>query len=302
MKRNPITLLTGAILVVIFGLMLFTFQVRTTEVAIVTFFGKYSRSLTEPGFYWRLPYPINIVRRFDKRVQNFERKFEQTTTRDSINILCTVYAGWNISDPKLYLETQGGDELKAENALESQLRNVKNGVLGKHNFSELVSTNQADLKFDQVEQEMLKDIQPQAQKNGMNVQFIGIKQLGLPETITQAVFERMRRERQILVKQYQTEGDKEAQFIRAKADSDANKVLSEARAREIEITSQAEAKASEYYRVLQQNPDLANFMFQRTALEKSLKDRTTLILDQQTPPFNMLKGVTTFQNATNASK
>jgi hypothetical protein len=40
--------------------------------------------------------------------------------------------------------------------------------------------------------------------------------------------------------------------------------------------------------VFQQNPQLATFLFQRKALEQSLKERTTFILDQQTPPFQLL--------------
>ena len=39
MRRNPLTLVIGLLLIFIFGLLLFTFQVRTTEVAVVTTFG-----------------------------------------------------------------------------------------------------------------------------------------------------------------------------------------------------------------------------------------------------------------------
>ena len=47
-------------------------------------------------------------------------------------------------------------------------------------------------------------------------------------------------------------------------------------------------KAQEYYRVFEKNPELAVFLFQLRALEQSLKDKSHLILDQQTPPFNLL--------------
>ena len=291
MKRNPITFITGGVLLVIFVLMLFTFQVRQTEIAVVTTFGKYSRSVTEPGFQWRAPWPVQKVYEFDNRIQNFERKFEQTTTRDGINVLITVYAGWRVADPKTFLESLNGDVLHAEQALEPLIRNMKNGVISQHGFADLISTNQANLKFDQIEQEMLAAVQGQAKTNyGLEVKFLGIKQLGLPESITSKVFDRMKAERQTRVKQFQTEGEKEAKIIRAQADSLANKILAEAKGNAIEVTGAAEAKASESYKVMQQNPELANFLFQRNALEQSLKDRTTLILDQQTPPFNMLNG------------
>ena len=40
MKRNLLTVIVGAVLVVIFALLLFVFQVRQSETAVVTTFGK----------------------------------------------------------------------------------------------------------------------------------------------------------------------------------------------------------------------------------------------------------------------
>ena len=49
MKRNTLTLVIGAVLILIFALLLFTFQVRKSEVAVVTTFGKPTRNVTAPG-------------------------------------------------------------------------------------------------------------------------------------------------------------------------------------------------------------------------------------------------------------
>lgn len=289
MKRNPITWITGGVLVLIFALMLFTFQVRQTNVAVVTTFGKFSRSVTNAGFQLRLPWPIQDVYQFDNRIAVFDKKYEQTLTHDAINVLITVYAGWRVADPRLFLESLGGDPLRAENALEPAVRNAQNIVIGRHNFSELISTNVNELKFDQMEQEMLADIRERARTDyGLDIQFVGIKQLGLPESISAQVFERMRQERQTKVKTFEGEGAKEAQTIRTLADKDAARILDEARAKAIEIGGAAEATASASYKVLQQNPELAIFLFQRKALE-SLKERTTLIVDQNTTPFNLMR-------------
>ncbi len=48
MKRNLLTLITGAVLVVIFTLLLLVFQVRQSEVAVVTRFGRPDRTKAEP--------------------------------------------------------------------------------------------------------------------------------------------------------------------------------------------------------------------------------------------------------------
>jgi len=290
MKRNPITLVTAGLLSVIFVMMLFAFQVRKTDIAVVTTFGRFSRAIAEPGLQWRLPWPVQKVYKFDNRIHNFERgKFEQITTRDAISVLVHVYAGWRVTDPRLFMESFNGDMTKAETALEPLVRNIKSTVIGRHPFSDLVSTNQSDLKFDLIEKEMLDGIQEQARsKYGIEIRFLGIKQLGLPESITAKVFERMRAERMTKVRQFQTDGEREGKIIRAQADSQANKILADARATAIEITGAAEAKANEHYRTFQQDPELANFLFSLRAMEQSLKERTTLILDQQTAPFNML--------------
>jgi len=59
------------------------------------------------------------------------------------------------------------------------------------------------------------------------------------------------------------------------------------------MRGEGEAKAAEYLHVFQQNPDLANFIFRLNALEGSLKDRSTLVFDQHTPPFDLFSGVST---------
>src|SRR5438270_4982699 len=165
MKRNLITLITAAVLLVIFICMLFTFQVRQTEVAVVTTFGEYSRSITEPGLKGRLPWPIQKVYQFDNRMQTLERKFDETITKDQINVVIAVYVGWRIDNPKLFLESFNGDMTRAEQTLEPVLRHAKSGVLGRYNFSDLISTNQAELKFDQIEKEMLESVQAQVKTN-----------------------------------------------------------------------------------------------------------------------------------------
>jgi membrane protease subunit HflC len=291
MKKNPITLITGVVLVVLFFFMLFSYQVRETEVAVVTTFGRYSRSITEPGFRFRLPWPIEKVYEFDKRLQNFESKYEQTITRDQINIVAQVYVGWRISDPRVFLERFNGDLQEAQRTLEPVMRNAKSEVLGTHTFSDLVSTNTGAAKFDEIEQEMLGRIRQQAETlYGMKIELVGINRLGLPESITTSVFERMRAERQRLVATYETEGEREAKIIRANADGQANEILAEAKAEAIRVTGEAELKAQEFYAVFEQKPELAIFLLQLKAIEEALKERTHLILDSQTPPLNLLSG------------
>src|SRR5436309_2203179 len=177
MKRNPITMFTAAVLLVIFACMLFTFQVRQTEVAVVTTFGRYSHSVTNAGFQFRLPWPIQKVYEFDHRVQSFERKFDETITQDQINLVIAVYAGWRIADPKLFLESFNGDLTTAEQRLEPVIRNAKRWIIGQYNFSDLTSTKQAEVKFDQIERAMLDAVQANVKRTyGIGIETLGIQQ------------------------------------------------------------------------------------------------------------------------------
>jgi membrane protease subunit HflC len=103
-SKSKLTLVIGGIIIVIFVLLLFVFQVRTTEIAVVTTFGKPTRSIDEPGANFKWPWPIQKVYRFDKRIHSFEDKFEETLTGDNFNLLVMVYVGWGVSDPDVFLQ------------------------------------------------------------------------------------------------------------------------------------------------------------------------------------------------------
>lgn len=292
MKLPRITVVIALMVLGVFASILFLFQVRQTEVAVVTTFGRFSRSIQEPGLYLRWPWPVNRVYKFDNRLQAFSRKFEQTTTADGRSLVVSVFIGWQIEDSRLFVQRFAqGDTAKAEQAIEGVVRDAKNGVIGQHPFGDLISTNRQRLKLRQLESEMLSVIQKRASTNyGIRVSMLGIKQIGLPEGITSKVFDRMRAERQRLVKQYQSEGESEAIRIRAEADRVRSETLARAEAEATTMRGVAEAEAAAHYAVFQRDPELATFLIQLNGMANALKERTTLVIDPQTPPFNLLRG------------
>lgn len=290
-KRTP-TLIIGGLLLVIFLFLLFAFQVRTTEVAVVTTFGRIQGApRTEPGLYMRLPYPIQNIYKFDRRLQNFERKYEQSFTRDKKSPIISVFVGWRIADAETFLKRFNGDIVRAESSLENVVRDAKNSVIGRHDFSELVSPDPAQVRFDQIENEMKTAMADTALKTyGIAIEVVGIKQLGLPEALTAKVFDRMKTERERQVKKFIAEGESEAIRIRSEAELKRDTVLADARRQALVLRGEAEAKATEYYKVLNQDESLARFLISLNGLEATLKDRTTLILDEKTAPLNLLRG------------
>ena len=292
MKRNPITITIGLLLLFIFGLLLIFFQVRTTEVAMVTTFGKPTRPVTEAGLYGKWPWPIQQVYKFDKRIHNFESKFEQVFTADGHSLLIKIYAGWNITQPQVFFPKFGDSVPRLEDALSGLARSAYSGVVGTHPFSDFISTDEKQLKFGQIEQEILARIQKDVKANGygVEVKFVGIKRIGLPESVTKLVFERMQAERQLQVRLIEEEGRREASDIRSAANLASQNVLSEAEAEATKIRGEGDKLAAASLQVLDQEPELGKFLIQLRALEDFLKDRTTLILDTQTFPLNLLNG------------
>ena len=296
MKRNPLTITIGILLIVIFGVLLFFIQVRKSTVVVVTTFGKPTRTLSEPGLYMKWPWPIQQAYTFDQRIQNFEDKFDEALTEDSYNLLTLVYVGWRIKDPQAFFpKFANGSIPEAEKAMEGLVRSAKSAVIGKHPLSDFVSTDAKQLKFEAIESEILAIIQDQVNQKdyGIELDYLGIKKLGLPESVTQEVFKRMTSERQVLISRTQYEGESEAAKIRSAADSKSAEMLANADAEATRIKGRGQAQAAESFAIFEQNPPLANFLLSLNAMELSLKDRATLIFDNHTQPFNLFQGYST---------
>jgi len=296
MKRNLTTIAVGALLVAIFALLLFSFQVRQSEVAVITTFGKPVATYTNAGAYFKLPWPIQKVYKFDQRVQNFEDRLSENYTHDSVTIMSSVYVGWKISDGQRFLLTiRNGSVVDAQQKLEGMLRSAKNAVIGKYELADFVNSDPQQLKFEQIEKEIEQIVQSELSTNnvGIGVAFLGFKKIGLPDSVTQTVFDRMKSERQQWISRYDSEGNAEAQKIRSAAEREAAETISKAEAQAQNIRSQGEAAASKTFAVFQQNPELANFLLRIDALQKSLNQKSTLIFDERTPPFDLFRGLPT---------
>ena len=293
MKRNTVTIVVGLILLLIFSLLLFTFQVRQTEVVVVTTFDKptaiYDGS-KNPGLKFKAPRPIQKVFAFDRRIQNFEDTFEPALTQDGYNLLIAVYAGWTISNPQVFFSSfPSGTVAEAEPRIADLIRSRKQAVVGKHTFSHFVSTDEKLLQFAEIEKTMLDLVRPEAEKNyGVTIEFLGIKKLGLPESVTAKVFDRMMAERQRMADDLKARGEAEASKIKSAANLERDKILAAAEAKATEIRGQAESVAAESFAVFEKKPDLAIFLQKISALVEILKDRTTLILDERTSPLDLL--------------
>ncbi|PWU17638.1 MAG: hypothetical protein C5B50_10990 [Verrucomicrobia bacterium] len=295
MNRNLFSLVIGLVLVVIFGLLLTVFQVRQNEVAVVTRFGNPSFPLTNAGAYGKWPWPIEKVYKFDKRIQNFEDTPVQGLTRDQFALVTSVYVGWEITDPIAFFPKFAGyaDPIQAaEQLIGQRVGNTRKGIIGNHPLSDIISPTDNGTNFAAIEKEILDSVQSQLAANnyGLRLKFLGLKRIQLPESVTASVFERMTSERKVLADASQFQGEADAQKIRSEAERKAAEVLANADSEATRIRGDGEAKAAESLSVFKQDEGLASLLFKLDAIGLSLKDRSTLILDQHTPPFDLFSG------------
>lgn len=290
MNRQRLLFVAGLLVGALLIMLQLVFVVREGDAVVVTTFGKPVRAVTDAGLYGRGPWPIQRVYRFDRRIQNFEGPFEQVLTRDGKNLLISLYACWRILEPVSFLERVGSSE-QAERNLEALLRNYTSATLGRYHFAQLVNVDPEAIQFDQMEADILASLRKEAEdRYGIGVVFLGIRRIGLPESITERVFERMRAERTELAERYRSEGESEALRIRAEADSQRDQALARAEADAKRIRAEAEAEASASYAVFAEDPGFAIFLRKLDALESIMTNRTTVVLGSETEPFDLLKG------------
>jgi membrane protease subunit HflC len=292
MKRNLLIVVSGLLLALIVASMLFLFQVRQSEVAVVTTFGKLTRA-AGPGPHFKWPWPIEKVYKIDERVQNFEDSFTEDLTGDNINLLASVYVGWRITNAmEFFPKFREGSVFVAQQKLEDIVRSSKSSIVGKHPLADFVNPDPRQLRFDTIEGEIKQLVQSQLATNqyGVEIEFLGIRKLGLPEGVTEAVFTRMTSERNRLSRQFEDQGDAEAVKIYSAANRQAAEMLANAQAEATRIRGEGEAEAAKILPTFQKNPQLANFLLRIDALGQSLKEHSTLIFDDRTPPFDLFRG------------
>jgi len=294
MKKNAITIVIALALLAIFALLLFTFQVRQSEVVVVSRFLEPRRTINEPGLYLKWPWPIDSINRFDQRVQTFEDKVSEPYLADQSILLMSVYVGWRISDAKAFFpKFPGGSVLDAQNKLENMLRSAKQAVVGRHNMTDFVNSDSSQVKFNDIEAEIKASVDAELAKNnyGISIEFLGIKRIGLPESVTQSVFDRMKAERTKYITEAQSDGEAQAAKLKSAADRKAADLITDANAAATRIQGAGETEAAKTLGVFQQNPGLAVFNLELEAMKSSMSQKTTLIFDETKPPFDIFRAL-----------
>lgn len=290
MKNIAITIFI-LLVVTVLGLYLFSFQVRQTESALLMTFGKAGEGITQPGWYFKWPTPIQRVVKFDSRMRAFEADLGETTTKGAIAIIVNTYIVWQIENPLQFFNSVGTVR-EAESKLLSQINDAQNKVIGQYYFSEFINADQSKIKIEEIQEKMFVELAgPVKKEYGIKIKTLGIKQLKISKDVSEDVFRRMAAERSRMTANIIAQGTAEAIKIRTDADSKKAELLAAAHARAKAIKGEGDAQAARYYKMLEAEPKLAMFLRDIDALKKILEKRTTIVFSADSEPFKLLKGI-----------
>ena len=254
------------------------YTVHEREHAILMYFGKPEPRTIQPGLRFKWPV-VNTVQKYDRRLRIYVTTAIAQTLQDKKTIILQAYLCWRITDPLKFYES-----VRYVAEAEQKLNDIASSALGsrisKHPITAIISTDKSKVKLGEIEQEM-KVYMSRALKDtyGITVERFGFNRLALPAANERTVYDRMKSERAVAASEYRTEGQREADFIRARAKQAADEIVSRAMAQETAIRGEGEARATQIYRdAYSKDPEFYRFWRTLETYKKIFGSETTLVI------------------------
>lgn len=283
------------------------YTIAEWEQAVVTQFGRpVGKPVIKAGLHFKVPF-IQRVRRFDKRILNWDGYPNQIPTKDKKYIMVDTTARWRIVDPLLFLQTvqtEAGARMRLDGILDAAARDT----ISSHNLVEAVRNSNKIL--DDLKKKAGKDIVPGGEeeeiigdieavsvgRESLSAMIIergkaGLKEFGIElidvqlrhisyeASVEAKVYERMISERQRIAQKIRSVGLGERSKIQGKISKDLQKIDSEAYKQAQELKGQADAKAIRIYaQAMNSDPSFYEFVRTLEAYRKALPPGTKMIL------------------------
>lgn len=292
--------------------------VDETEFVIVERLGRFVAVYDRPqdrGWQWKAPWPIDQVRQFDARLQLLDPPGREVFTSDRKNLVVQAAICWRIAGSDDQVNSPPPDRPVvrffqglqtpdlAETRLGSRLQSVVTTQFARWSLADLLTADNSEAApsagkspLEHLTKQMVADLHQQpdepeswTKRLGLEVVDVRIRRLNFPAANQQAVFERMRSERQKIAERYRSAGQAESTLIRSQADRQAREAhaLAESEAARIRSTAEAESlrTLNDAYR---RDPEFAERLQALDAYRAVLNDRTTLILSADSPVWRFL--------------
>ncbi|CEN32137.1 Modulator of FtsH protease HflC [Candidatus Westeberhardia cardiocondylae] len=227
--------------------------------------------------------------------------------------------GGDISQAEILLRRKFSDRLRSElgkldvkgivtdsrNKLMSDVRRLLNyGTIGNNNEKKIapISFNYKDVHHSFYKEEnfgFFHDISNSIfyansmAVLGIEVVDVRIKQINLPTEVSDAIYQRMRAEREAVARRHRSQGQEEAEKLRAVADYEVIRTLSEAEHQALVMRGEADAEIAKIYASsFNKDPNFYIFIRMLRAYENSFNDRSCndmIILDLKSDFFRFMK-------------
>ncbi|HPJ71480.1 MAG TPA: protease modulator HflC [bacterium] len=288
MRKTLAVLIVIALAVWLVSLCIFTVSER--EIVIITRFGRpIGQPVSEAGPHLKLPGFIDTVNRLDRRIQVFKTLPIQLLLGDKNPIIMTCYVTWRIASPLKFFQSVTTAET-ARQKLEDMINARLGSVLGDFTLSQIINVDPEKVELGEIERLILTEAGGQAAREyGLEIVDVGICRLSYPSIVTNAVYNRMKAEREKEAKKYRAEGLEEAAAIEADADKQAAEVRAQAYKEAEIVKGEGDAEAIRIYaEAYGRDPDFYRFLDTMETYKKILGKETTLILSTGSELFRYL--------------
>lgn len=256
------------------------FTVVETQQALVLQFGEPKRVIQEPGLKVKVPFVQNVVM-LDRRVLDVDPPVEQVILADQKRLEVDAFARYRIADPLRFFQSVG-NENNAETRLASVVNSALRRVLGNVTLLAVLSEERANVMA-----EIRNQVNQEAQRFGMEIVDVRIRRADLPEATSQAVYDRMRSEREREAREARAQGSEQAQQIRSRAERERTVILAEAQRDAQILRGEGDNQA---IRILadaaSRNPEFYQFYRSLEAYREALRqDNTSMVLSPDSEFF-----------------
>jgi membrane protease subunit HflC len=287
MNRHIVIALGIAVIVVIGMLLSCVYTIYPTDQVLLTELGAPKAVITEPGLHFKIPF-YQYANFMPRQLLNLEAPSEEVIAADKKRLVVDAFARWRIFDPlKFYQSVPNGDPELAETLLGPILSSSIRGVLGSQNFAAMLSLKRSQLMLD-----IRDNMNQEARAFGVVVVDVRIRRADLPQANSEAIYNRMKKEREREASEYRAEGDETGQRVRARAEREQTVLIAEA-TRESEILrGQGDAEKTRILaEAFGQDPDFFAFYRSMQAYQDALKgENTTLVLSPSSEFFKYFGG------------
>ena len=126
---------------------------------------------------------------------------------------------------------------------------------------------------------------------GIEVVDVRIKQINLPVEVSEAIYNRMRAEREAVARRHRSQGQEEAEKLRAAADYEVAKTLAESERQGRILRGEGDAEAAKLFAdAFSQDPDFYAFIRSLRAYENSFQsNQDVMVLSPDSDFFRYMK-------------